>query len=615
MDKDGILPPEAAFYYERKAIGGAACVAVGECNVDGEYGTGARYAIRLDNPYTRFPLFRITDAVRRQGAVCTAELQHAGNCANRFEGGSGIAFGPVAGEINGRPFAEMSEDMIWRIVEKFARGAAYAKSCGFGMVTLHGGHGWLISQFLSPSLNTRKDKWGGADIESRSRLAVEILKAIRKSVGPGFPIELRISGSECYAGGYDIEEGIRFAKQVEEHIDLLHVSAGSHEVEEVFTVTHPSMFLPDGCNVKYAAEIKKHVKCAVATVGALSEPDMMEEIIASGQADVVEIARGLIADPDIPRKIRTGKSSEINKCLKCLNCFSNLVANGQFHCAINPETGREAEIAFAKPPHAKKRVLIAGGGVAGLQAALTCTEQGHEVILCEKSGALGGALRCEKDVPFKSRLDHYLTRQAEKVRSAGVDIRLNTEVTPEYAEGQGADVIIAALGARPFKPNIEGIDGSNVLCAETAYVEPHKVGQSVVILGAGLVGVELGIYLAMLGRKVTIVEMASEISHGGNDLHVKALKVEISKYAIDMNFNTKALSMTEKGVICQTEAGERFFAADTVIYAVGQTPLQKEAAALSLSAPDFYPIGDCVSPKNIMNATSTAYFVARNIGR
>jgi 2,4-dienoyl-CoA reductase-like NADH-dependent reductase (Old Yellow Enzyme family)/thioredoxin reductase len=615
MDKDGILPPEAAFYYERKAIGGAACVAVGECNVDGEFGTGARYAIRLDNPYARFPLFRITDAVRRQGAVCTAELQHAGNCANRFDGGSGIAFGPVAGETNGRPFAEMSEDMIWRIVEKFARGAAFAKSCGFGMVTLHGGHGWLISQFLSPALNTRKDKWGGADIENRSRLAVEILKAIRKTVGPGFPIELRISGSECYAGGYDIEEGIKFAGQVEKHIDLLHVSAGSHEVEEVFTVTHPSMFLPDGCNVKFAAEIKKHVNCAVATVGALSEPDMMEEIIASGQADVIEIARGLIADPDIPRKIRTGKSDEINKCLKCLNCFSNLVANGQFHCAINPETGREAEIAFAKPPSVKKRVLIAGGGVAGLQAALTCAGQGHEVILCEKSATLGGTLRCEKDVPFKSRLDRYLTRQAEKVLSAGVEIRLNTEVTPDYAESQGTDVIIAALGARPFKPTIQGIDGSNVLCAETAYVEPDKVGKSTVILGAGLVGVELGIYLAMLGRKVTIVEMANEINHGGNDLHVKALKVEIRKYSIDMNFSTKALAVTEQGVVCQTDAGERFFAADTVIYAVGQTPLQAEAAALSLAAPDFYPIGDCVAPRNIMNATSMAYFVAQSIGR
>ncbi|NLA86637.1 MAG: FAD-dependent oxidoreductase [Clostridiales bacterium] len=548
-------------------------------------------------------------------AVCTAELLHAANCAYRFEGGSGIAFGPVPGEINGRPYTEMTEDMIWIIVEKFARGAAFAKSCGFGMVTLHGGHGWLISQFLSPTLNTRKDKWGGADIENRSRLAIEILKAIRKAVGPGYPIELRISGSECYSGGYGIEEGIKFAKQVEEHVDLLHVSAGSHEVEEVFTVTHPSMFLPDGCNVKFAAEIKKHVKCAVATVGALSEADMMEEIIASGQADVVEIARGLIADPDIPRKIRTGKSGDINKCLKCLSCFSNLVANGQFHCAINPETGREAESTLAIPPAEKKKVLIVGGGVAGLQAALTCAEQGHDVILCEKSNALGGVLRCEKDVPFKSRLHQYLTKQAEKVMSAGVDIRLNTEVTPGYARKQDADVIIAALGARPLKPLIEGIDGQTVLCAETAFIEPRKVGKNAVILGAGLVGVELGIYLAMLGRKVTIVEMASEINHGGNDLHVKALKVEIKKYSIDINFNIKATAVTGNSVVCRSVEGEKRFSADTVIYAVGQLPLQAEAAALSLAAPDFYPIGDCVSPRNIMNATSMAYYVARNIGR
>lgn len=615
MDKDGILPPEAAFYYERKAIGGAACVAVGECNVDGEFGTGAKYAIRLDNPYTRFPLFRITDAVRRQGAICTAELQHAGNCANRFEGGSGIAFGPVAGEISGRPYAEMPEDLIWKIVEKFARGAAFAKSCGFGMVTLHGGHGWLISQFLSPTLNTRKDKWGGADIENRSRLAIEILKAIRKAVGPNYPIEFRISGSECYAGGYDIEEGIKFAKQVEAHVDLLHVSAGSHEVEEVFTVTHPSMFLPDGCNVKFAAEIKKNIKCAVATVGALSEADMMEEIIASGQADVVEIARGLIADPDIPRKIRSGRSGDINKCLKCLSCFSNLVANGQFHCAINPETGREAEIAFASPPSEKKRVLIAGGGVAGLQAALTCAEQGHEVILCEKSTTLGGVLRCERNVPFKSRLEYYLNRQADKVIRAGVEIRLGTTVTPEYVERQGVDVLIAALGARPLVPQIQGIDSSNVLCAETAYIETDRVGKSVIILGAGLVGVELGIYLAMLGRKVTIVEMAGEINHGGNDLHVKALKVEIKKHLIDMNFNTKALAITGDGVVCQTDRGQKHFTADTVIYAVGQVPLQAETAALSLTAPDYYPIGDCVSPRNIMNATSMAYFIAKSIGK
>jgi len=264
MDRFGVVLPEAASYYERKAKGGAACVAVGECNVDGKFGVGVAYAIRLDDPFMRNSLFRVTDAVRRQGAVCTAELQHSGNCANRFYDPPGIAYGPVDGNACGygpvkgasteRRFFEMPEDIIWYTVDKFAKGAAFAKACGFGMVTLHGGHGWLISQFLSPSLNTRKDKWGGPEIENRARLAVEILKAVRKAVGSGFPIEMRISGSECYDGGYDIEEGIKFAKQVEDYIDLLHVSAGNHEVNEVFTVTHPSMFQPDGCLVKFAEE-------------------------------------------------------------------------------------------------------------------------------------------------------------------------------------------------------------------------------------------------------------------------------------------------------------------------------------------------------------------------
>jgi 2,4-dienoyl-CoA reductase-like NADH-dependent reductase (Old Yellow Enzyme family)/thioredoxin reductase len=615
MDREGILPPEAAFYYERKAMGGAACVAVGECNVDAAFGTGARYAVHLDDWHAQHALARVTDAVRRQGAVCTAELQHAGNCANRYMDPPGLAYGPVDGVSDGRPFYEAPEDVIWTIIDKFARGAAFAKACGFGMVTVHGGHGWLISQFLSPALNTRKDKWGGPDIENRARLAVEILKAIRKAVGPGFPIEMRISGSECHAGGYGIEEGVKFARQVENYVDLLHVSAGSHEVMEVFTVTHPSMFLPDGCNVQYAAEIKKHVKCPVATVGALGDPDLMEDIVASGKADVVEIARGLMADPDLPRKIRTGQGDDINKCLRCLACFSNLLNNGQFHCAINPETGREAEMNFSIPPAEKKKVLIAGGGVAGMQAALTCAARGHEVILCEKSGRLGGALRCEEHVPFKDKLDHYLSRQAGKVAAAGVEVRLFTEVTPEYAKASGADVVIAALGAHPVKPPIPGIDAKNVMSAEDAYIHPERVGKSAVVLGAGLVGVELAIYLSMLGKKVSVVEMLGEINHGGNVLHVRALDVEIKKYAIDMHFNTKALEIADKGVLCAGPGGNLTLAADTVIYAVGQKPLSEEAAALSLAAPDFYPIGDCISPKNIMNATGMAFSVARNIGR
>ncbi|NLL53516.1 MAG: FAD-dependent oxidoreductase, partial [Peptococcaceae bacterium] len=403
--------------------------------------------------------------------------------------------------------------------------------------------------------------------------------------------------------------------QIEDYVDLIHVSAGSHEVEEVFTVTHPSIFLEDGCNVKYAAAIKKHVRTPVATVGALADPELMEEIIASGQADVVEIARGLIADPDLPLKARTGREQEIRKCLRCLACFSTLINRGQFYCAINPESGREREMKFEIPPAQKKKVLVVGGGIAGMQAALTSAQRGHEVILCEKNDRLGGTLLCEEKVPFKKRLGEYLKQQAKVVEQAGVDIRLNTTVTPEYAKTVGADVIISALGARPLKPSIPGIEGQNVLSAEKAYSEPEKVGPKAVILGAGLVGMELGIYLAMLGRKVTIVEMLDKVNDGGNFQHLKALKVEFKRYQIDLNLSTKAEEINERGVRCISAVEEKFFEADTVIYAVGQVALSEEASSLRFCAPEFYQIGDCVVPKDIMSATRTAHTIARNIGR
>jgi 2,4-dienoyl-CoA reductase-like NADH-dependent reductase (Old Yellow Enzyme family)/thioredoxin reductase len=615
MGRNLLLPPEAASYYERKAIGGAASVAVGECVVDSQYGMGARYHIRLDDPFSLHGLARVTDAVARCGAVAAAELQHAGMYANRSLDPPGTAYGPVEFDDHGRRVLPMDEAFIEYTIKKYAEAAAFAKSCGFGMVVIHGGHGWLLSQFLSPALNTRKDKWGGGPIENRARLAVSVCDAVRKAVGPHFPIEIRISGSECYPGGYGIDEGIAFAKQLDGHADLIHVSAGSHEVEEVFTVTHPSMFLPDGVNVVYAAEIKKHVKTPVATVGALGDPALMEEIIASGKADVVEIARGLIADPDIPLKARTGRTGEIRKCLRCLSCFSTLINVGQFYCSINPESGREAEMKAALPPAEKKKVLVIGGGVAGMQAALTCAQRGHSVILAEKSGRLGGALLCESNVPFKAKLDDYLTQQAALVKNAGVEIRLNTAVTPEYAAAVGADAVIAALGARASVPKIPGIDRPGVLSAEDAYENPEKVGKSAVILGAGLVGVELGIYLSMLGRKVTIVEMLDRISDGGNFQHTRSLNVEITKYAIDLNLSTRALEITGEGVRCASADGEKLFAADTVIYAVGQSPLMDQASALRDSAPEFYQIGDCAAPKNIMSATATAFTIARLIGR
>jgi thioredoxin reductase len=505
---------------------------------------------------------------------------------------------------------------IERIITRFADAAAKAKKYGYGMVLIHAGHGWGLHQWLSPSINTRTDKWGGPDIENRARIVVAVCDAVRKEVGPGFPIEIRISGSECHKGGYDVEEGVKIAKQLEGHVDLIHVSAGNHEVPEVFTVTHPTMFLGDCCNVKYAKEIKKNVKTAVATIGAIGEAEEMEEIIASGTADVVELVRSLIADPDLPNKIRTGREDEIKVCLRCLNCFSKQQSHGVKYCAVNPESGHEHETLWEpRQCGKKKRVLIAGGGIGGMEAAITAAANGHEVILCEKNDELGGNIRCEKNVPFKQKLDEYLAGQEYKVRKAAIDVRLNTEVTPEYAESLRPDVIIAAMGARPIKPPIPGIDGKNVIGAEYAYIHPETVGDKAVVLGGGLVGLEIALYLAMMGKKITVVEMMDKINDGGNPLHIIGLNIQLRKYGIDLHFKTKAMEINEKGVRCEAEDGDKFFEADNVIYAVGQRPLQEEALALRTCAPEFYMVGDCVVSKNIPAATSVAHDVALNIGR
>ena len=611
--------PEAAAYYERLAAGGVSAVTVGSCYVDKEYGDFGDYHVFLDDPHSLHSFYSIANSITRHGTVASAEIIHCGLYANRRSGQP--SFGPIDMEDNGRPVYEMSEEHILSLIDSFANAAAFAKKCGFNMVTVHGGHGWLISQFVNPKLNVRKDKWGGPTIENRARLAVEICKAIRRKVGPGFPIEMRISGSECYEGGYGIDEGIALARQLDDHADLIHVSAGSHEHDEVFTITHPDMFMEEGCNSVFAAEIKKHVTNArIVTVGGFSDPEIMEEIVASGKADFVAMARSLLADPDLPLKLRQG--NEINKCMRCLSCFSTVQTYGKFYCAINPKTGREYEEKFDIPPAIRKKVLVIGGGVGGMQAALTCAERGHEVILCEKEQRLGGALRCEEKVWFKQNLARYLDAQARAIaENPSIILKLDTLVTPAMASEAEADVIIAALGARPVLPAVRGIavSGSaasgNIMSAEYAYMNPDKTRSTVVILGGGLVGVELGIFLAQEGRTVTVVEMMDKLDDGGNHLHAKGIAVRIRRYGINIRLNTQALEITGEGVVVSEGGVVSTIRADTVVYAIGHSPAHEEVMALAYCAPEFYALGDVVSPSNITNATSSAYKISRSIGR
>ena len=624
-------------FFERKAIGGVASVCVGDCIIDSATGTHYPYLIQMDNVNTLPGLSALAGAITRNGAVASAELNHAGIYARYIKDSGGQNYGPDAGlEVASRKggskggilygpvyladskYGEveaMPEELIMRLIDKYGMAAAWAKRCGFNMITIHAGHGWMLAQFMSPISNTRTDQWGGS-FENRMRFPLAAIKSIRKNVGRDFPIEIRISGSECDENAYDLSEGVKIAKALDGNVDILHVSAGHHEIESAFLVTHPTMFMPDGVNVKFAAEIKKHVKIPVATVGALTDPAMMEEIIASGKADIVQLGRQTLADPDLPVKARLGREDDINKCMRCNMCFSGAGTYRYLQCSINPSIGRELEERNAAVlSRVKKRVLIAGGGVGGMQAALTASKQGHEVILCEKTDSLGGALRCERNVPFKYRLNEYLDRQARRVLHASVSVHLNTAITPKNVGAFSPDVLIAALGARPVLPLIPGIDGGNVIGAEELYAAPDKAGYKLVIIGGGLVGIELGIYMTELGKQVSIVEMMEGLATDPFGMHTAVLMSEIANRNIRVYLNTTVKNITGATVQCENADGQFELAADTVVYAVGQKPLREEAFALSGCAPEFYQIGDCLTPKNILTANQVAYTIARNIGR
>ena len=415
LDAESLPTQAAAAYYEEKARGGAAVVNVGEGYVDTVHGIDIPKGIHLDTDDCIGGISLIADAVSKHGAIASIELQHAGMFSSvSYEKGNAI-YAPVdtmgsgtkaGASLHGVHIPQMPEEVILETIEKFAVAALRAKQAGFGMVLVHGGHGWLLNQFMSPVLNTRTDKWGGS-LENRMRLPIAVCDRIKEVCGKDFLIDFRFSVNELNPAGYSTQDGVDMARMIDGHTDLIHCSVGNHEVVESFVVMHPSMFLKDACNLEYAAQVKKVVKTPVVAVGAFSDPDLMESVLADGTVDAIAMARGLIADPDLPVKARQGREQDVRSCLRCYACFSGLIDTKQFCCAINPVIGRELENKYDLPPAAPKKVLVAGGGIGGMEAALIAAGRGHQVVLCEKSGRLGGALRCEEQVSFKQKLDRY----------------------------------------------------------------------------------------------------------------------------------------------------------------------------------------------------------------
>ncbi|MGB4963116.1 MAG: FAD-dependent oxidoreductase, partial [Fusicatenibacter saccharivorans] len=402
------------------------------------------------------------------------------------------------------------------------------------------------------------------------------------------------------------------AQTLESRIDLLHVSAGTYQ--RGFGDTHPSMFKDHGCNVYLAAEIKKHVSIPVATIGGLNDPAQMEEIIASGKADVVYMARALLADPFLPRKVMENRSEDIVHCLRCFTCMAERAATGTRRCTVNPLIGREMEGDEVQPALVKKKVLIAGGGPGGLYAAWTAARRGHSVVLCEKEVALGGILKSEIALPFKREM-FALTETYERfARNAGVEIRFNTEVTPEYVEKEAPDALIIAAGSRPLVPPIKGMDGEQVVVVNELYRNLDKISDKVVVMGGGLAGCECAISLGMEGKEVQLVEMRDALAPDANVRHRPLLLKEIEKQVKAVHTGYRAEEITPEGVWCTDANGERHLVeGTTVICALGQRARTDVVEQLRNTAPFVRVIGDARRVSTITNAVYQGYHAALDI--
>lgn len=616
ITNDGCIGPKSTAFYELRGKGGAGAVTVSECMVHPQ--TDGSHAYHLDErilnslacaTYT-------ADAIRRHGAIPSLELSHSGMYAGTYmtdkdKQKSMHQWGPSDTiRPNGVTVKALTPEMIKEITSAYGHVAGLAKHAGFEMIMIHGGHGWLINQFLSPYFNHRQDAYGGS-LENRCRFAKEVLTSVREAVGPFFPIEFRFSGSELFEGGYDLAEGCRIAQHLEPYIDLLHVSAGTYQ--RGFGDTHPSMFKDHGCNVYLAAEIKKHVNIPVAAIGGLNDPAQMEEIIASGKADVVYMARALLADPFLPQKVMANQDEDIVHCLRCFTCMAERAVTSTRRCTVNPLIGREIEGNEISPAPTKKKVLVAGGGPGGLYAAYTAARRGHNVILCEKDDKIGGILKSEQALPFKYEMYQLAETYAKLAKEAGVEFRFNTTVTRDYAETEAPDALIIAVGSSPIVPPIKGLNGDHVVVVNNYYKEKDKISDDVVVLGGGLAGCECAIHLGQSSKRVHLIEMRDQLAPDANVRHRPLLLKEIEKY-VTVHTGYKGIEVTPKGVLCEDSKGNvQLVPGTSVICALGQRPNTAAVNELLGCAPFVRVIGDAAKVSTITNAVYLGYHAALDI--
>lgn len=606
---DGLVSQRHLDYYAARAKGGAGLIIVEFACVDYPVGKVGRQ-LCIDHDRCLPGLRRLADAIKNNGARAAIQIHHAGREARtKFTGLQPVAPSPIPAYRGADMPRELTIDEIAGIVGRYAEAAERAKKAGFDAVEVHSASGYLAAEFLSADANHRTDRYGGA-IEDRARFLLEIISTIRARVGRDYLMWCRLNSREFgIPNGTTPEESRLVARMAERaSVDAIHMSAWGRGLESDAPMKpDPGYLLP------YAEAMRRAVKVPVIAVGRL-DAVTADAAVREGKADFVAVGRGLITDPDLPAKAASGRLEDIVPCISCLRCAEEVVYGGRsLLCSVNPTAGIEPECAI-RPASRKRRVMVVGGGPAGMEAARVAALRGHDVSLYEKEDRLGGQLVPAVTPPTKDRLKPFLEYLTGQVTKAGVKLHTGKNVTAATIDALEPDVAVLASGVEPVIPEIPGLDRARVAPAEDVLLGKANVSGKALVIGGELVGCEVADVLSEQGVEVTVTRRGSRMAASMMPIMRRQLLDRLASKGVRLITGVNYERANREGVIITDSEGRRqTIPADVVVLAAGSTPNARLKEAFKERGIEVHLAGDCVRPSSIMEAMRDGFMAGRDM--